>query len=143
MADGITFDETAIKFKKNTAELIDEGAARKMLSALADYMSNHNTKAILVGTTAKIGALKDSVKLSFERAKVLKALLVEDGVPKENLTAIGAGFLSCFYVNDIAEDGTLDEHTAPQNRACTWVNRNSDLVKKILNDPDYKKFMVE
>lgn len=144
MADAITFDETVIEFKKNTAELIHEDAARKKVSAVAKCMAkNHKMQAILVGSTAKWGALKDSIRLSFERAKVVKKLLVDAGVPEGNITVVGSGWLSCFYVNDQTQDGALNEDYAHLNRACTWVNRNSDLAEQIFNDPDYERFIVE
>ena len=140
--DAIVFDETAIAFKKGTANLADEDAARDAVASVAGYMCQNDIHALLVGGTAKWGNQDDSIKLSFERSQVVKQLLVAQGVPEQNLTVVGTGWLSCFYINDEGEDGELDEEYAPLNRACTWVDCNSELAKKVLSDTDYDKFLI-
>lgn len=142
--DGVVFDESTVTFHKDTAELTNENIAREAVSTVAEYMCSSGTKALLVGTTAKSGELKEAIALSFERAQEVKRLLLEDGVPEENITVIGSGWLSKLYRPDLLDEtGKLDENVAPMNRTCTWVNRDSKLAEEILNDEDYENFMVE
>lgn len=141
--DAVSFDETTIAFNAGTAELIDEKAAREAVSAVAEYMRREDVKALLVGGTAHWGDIGDSISLSYERGRVIEQLFADSGVDEQSLTVIGTGWLSCFYVNDLTVDGELDENYAPQNRACTWVAADSELAKQVLNDEDYRNFIVE
>ncbi len=141
--DAVSFDETAIAFHPGNAELMDEDAAREAVASVAEYMRDGDVSALLVGGTAHWGDMGDSITLSYERGHVLKQLFVDAGVDARNLTVVGTGWLSCFYVNDLTEDGELDENFAPQNRACTWVKADSKLARQVLDDEDYSSFIVD
>ena len=129
--------------KPGTAELLDGEAARKAVASVAEYMRGGDISALLVGGTAHWGDMDDSIRLSYERGQAVKQLFVDAGVDARNLTVVGAGWLSCFYVNDLTESGELDEALAPQNRACTWVKCGSELAGQVLGDEDYHCFIVE
>lgn len=139
----ITFDEETIAFEKGTAVLADSAAAGEAVSQAAQYMIDSDADALLVGSTAHWGEISDSITLSYERARVIKDLFVDAGVDADKLTAIGAGWLSCFYTDDQSADGELDETIAPSNRACTWVNASSGLAERIWEDEDFASFIVE
>lgn len=141
--DAVSFDETVIAFHPGTAELLDGEAARKAVASVAEYMRGGDISALLVGGTAHWGDMDDSIRLSYERGQAVKQLFVDAGVDARNLTVVGAGWLSCFYVNDLTESGELDEALAPQNRACTWVKCGSELAGQVLGDEDYHCFIVE
>lgn len=139
----ISFDEKIISFKKGSAILAEPKIAKEAISIVAKYMISNKTEAMLIGCTANWGELEDSISLSYERAKAIKTLFLEAGVNEKQLTVIGTGWLSCFYQNDKKENGELDETIAPNNRTCIWINKSSELTKKIFNDSDFEKFLTE
>lgn len=132
-------------FDSNEATLIDPDSARAALSKLADYMKeNASCNALLVGCTAKYGALSSSLTLSYERAKVLENLFCELGIDPNRLRIVGTGWLSsALYQNDQTEDGSLLDREAAQNRCCVWVDISSPIASQIQNDTNANAYIWE
>lgn len=134
--DALRLSGESFLFDRNEATLADADAARKALTKLADYMKEHPAcKALLVGCTAKYGDLATSLTLSYDRAKTLESLFCELDIDPDRLRIVGTGWLSStLYQNDQAEDGSLLDQEAAQNRCCIWVNISSSVASEILED---------
>ncbi|WP_444453355.1 OmpA family protein [Rhodobacter capsulatus] len=81
-------------FASGASKLADEDFAS--LSALADYLATRpEARIALVGHTDNSGSLAANVALSKDRAAAVRKRLIEKlGVPAEQLTAEGAGWLA-------------------------------------------------
>jgi outer membrane protein OmpA-like peptidoglycan-associated protein len=87
-------NETQVRFVANEAVFIDEEAAKKALSPVAEIILAHPDHPILLaGTTAQWGSQDSCVDLSDRRAGAVKDLLVNSfGVPESQLVTTGLGY---------------------------------------------------
>ena len=122
----VSFDDTAVPFVPDTAELADPDAARQAVAELASTMANYPTSTVtLVGSTAGCPWREDhGVSLGIERAQAVAKMLTDAGVGAERITVIGLGDQSndlVKHVPDILADGTQDKDAAQHNRRVVAV----------------------
>ena len=87
---------------------------------------------VLLGTTATSGQNKSCVEFSFGRAQTLKNMMVTDlGVDESQLITVGLGYENDFHIDDLNEDGSLNENAA-KNRSVIFVDAESDIGKKYI-----------
>jgi outer membrane protein OmpA-like peptidoglycan-associated protein len=111
-------DGATVGFLPDQAVFRDPTAARKTLEDLATLMLKGEQRAELIGTTSSAGTSEQGrVRLSFERAGAVKAVLVDLGVPADRITTRGVGSKWPHRVNDRAADGTLIPAAAARNRS--------------------------
>lgn len=113
MADDLTSGAVVqlvnIQFEFNSAALTaDSEDGVEMLKA---FLESHPEIAVeLAGHTDNVGADAYNIKLSQERAEVVRQALMDKGVAPERLTAKGYGATKPIYPND------TDEHRAMNRR---------------------------
>ncbi len=132
LPDIVKCDETSsVRFKSNTAELVDEAAAEKALMPIAEYLcANSEESFYILGMTATVPGGDGGRQLSLERAETCKALLVKNGVSKDRLICIGLGYTDHpLRADDTDADGNLIEEAAKANRAVFLVKPVPELVK--------------
>lgn len=129
---GLKFDEDAAHFKPNSYELLDRAAAVKLMRPFAMYLkANADQQVLLIGTTATDGSNQSCIEFSKGRAETLKELLVSDmGVDASQLVIVGLGYEHAFHIDDLNEDGTLNETVAPKNRSVIFVAADSEIGRK-------------
>lgn len=129
---GLKFDEDAAHFKPDSYELLDRAAAVELMKPFAMYLkANPEQRVLLLGTTASVGSAEECVKFSHGRAEKLKELLVSDmGVDASQLVTVGLGYEHAFHIDDLNEDGTLNEAVAPKNRSVIFVAADSEIGRK-------------
>lgn len=111
------FDDSTYGFNIGSADLRDPDAARNGLGQLASWLTNNPARTVTItGCTAGWGDHDYRVGLSQERARAIKSLLVELGVPEKRLTATGRGSDCPGYVVDQDSEGNLLPGPASQNR---------------------------
>jgi len=114
----IKFSSTDIKFKADSAELVDEAAAKKQLTGVAKVLKNSDVwKAEVMGTeaVAQGGTQTTTSELTTDRANVIKELLVSMGVSADKLTAKGVGSTFEGYKKETV-GGKWSESIAKKNR---------------------------
>lgn len=128
---GLKLDESSVQFKADSFELADKEKAVKIMTPLADYLkANPEKRIILLGTTATIGTQQSCIKFSLGRAETLKTILTNDmGVEASQLLTNGLGYENDFHIDDLNEDGSLDETVAPKNRSVIFVDADSSIGK--------------
>jgi len=133
LKEGVKLDESSVQFKPDSYELIDKTAAATIMKPLADYLNkNSEKKVVLLGTTATSGQNKSCVEFSFGRAQTLKNMMVTDlGVDESQLITVGLGYENDFHIDDLNEDGSLNENAA-KNRSVIFVDAESDIGKKYI-----------
>ncbi|GAA3300466.1 OmpA family protein [Dactylosporangium vinaceum] len=105
-----------VGFKPDEAEFVNRDAARQELSKLADLMLKGRQHAELIGTTATDGTREGRLRLSVQRAEVVKSVLVELGVPADRITTGGVGNEWPGREPDIDGQGHLMPGPAARNR---------------------------
>lgn len=102
------FEITNINFEYNRSEVPDSSQIN--IRELAIYLNkNKEFKLHLLGYTDNIGTIEYNQKLSEQRAKAVKNLLIEYGVSEERINYIGNN-----YDNPLASNET--EHGRSRNR---------------------------
>lgn len=131
LAVGLKLDEKSVQFKADSFELENKDKAVKIMTPLADYLkANPEKKIILLGTTATSGSQESCVEFSLERAETLKAILIEDmGVDASQLLTHGLGYENDFHIDDLNDDGSLNEAVAPKNRSVIFADADSNIGK--------------
>lgn len=132
----ISFDEKNIAFRPGTAELADRDAAKRALTYVVEYMSDHpDFKVLVCGTTACWGGKDYCMNLSNDRASTVCQLLINDfGIDSSRVQAVGVGYsFDDFYTYDQTPDGELDDEIAPVNRSVKLVDLDSDTASRILS----------
>lgn len=129
---GLKFDEDAAHFKPDSYELLDRAAAEELMKPFAMYLkANADQQVLLIGTTATDGSNQSCIEFSKGRAETLKELLVNDmGVDASQLVTVGLGYEHAFHIDDLNEDGTLNEAVAPKNRSVIFVAADSEIGRK-------------
>ena len=91
-----------VKFENASFE-VDE-ASKKHIKQAADFMNQRqNYSAEIVGYTDSVGRASSNQKLSQKRAEAVRAMLIEDGVSADRLTATGKGEASPIADNATAQ----------------------------------------
>lgn len=109
--------EDAVAFRSNSDEFIDETQVREYLKPLASQLADSGNRVLLTGTTATAGDEAGREEVSSLRAIAVKRVLVEMGVPAENIETVGVGTNHPEHVPDVDNDGTLLPGPAAKNRA--------------------------
>jgi len=120
----IKFDSETINFQKNTAEFIDENAAKQALSEVAEKLVNDRSiKVVLTASTATYGTRQSCEKLAERRGDAVKKLLLEMGVNDSQLRVYALGQAkSKLRVDDLDSKGDLIPNEASTNRAVFIIN---------------------
>lgn len=128
---GLKLDEDAVQFKPDSFELTDREAAIKLMTPLSDYLKgNPDKKVVLLGTTATdlMSTNESCVNFSKGRAETIKGILSDNmGVDSEQLISVGLGYENEFHIDDLNEDGSLNETIALKNRSVIFTDANSDI----------------
>lgn len=110
------FDETTdVRFEPDSATFADADAARAAIEEVAAALSQSGTAVEVVGSCASVDDAASRAELAQARAEAVAAELVAAGVPEAQIarvTGVPEGF-----VVDRADDGSLIEEAAAQNRA--------------------------
>lgn len=118
-----------IVFDTNKATLKEGAGSEKVLEQLKLFLVENPrvTKLRVEGHTDNVGKAADNIKLSGERALTIKKWLVDNGIPKERVIAVGFGM-----DRPIADNAT--EEGKAQNRRTEF--KIAELSgKKYLNQP--------
>ena len=98
-----------IQFEYNSAALTED--SQTGIQILADFLKrNPDLKVELAGHTDDVGSEKYNLKLSADRAEVVRQALVDNGIEEKRLTAKGYGASNPLVPND------SDEHRAMNRR---------------------------
>lgn len=98
-----------IRFAYNSAELIED--SEEGITMLAAFLESHPELHVeLAGHTDNVGSDNYNLKLSNERAEVVRQALIAKGIAEDRLTAQGYGSSRPIYPND------TDEHRAGNRR---------------------------
>jgi len=124
-----------VSFKPDSTELLtDRDEVAASLSGIIDYLNEDDSCGILlVGTTSSWGEEASLRQFSLKRCETIKEILVAEGVEESQIQCVGAGFDNNLTVNDRADDGSLVEELAEQNRTVyLYTNAKSPAAQKIL-----------
>lgn len=127
----IVIPEEKIHFKPDSADFLDQEAAKSAVQPIADLMALYPETILLYGTCASASdkSTETSLALGKKRAEAVASLLVDElGVEKERITVI-----TLDYDNDPYFEfgrGTGDEGAV--NRKVVVMDANSDLGQQIL-----------
>lgn len=98
-----------IQFEFGSAALTDDSEAG--VAMLAEFLENHpEIRVELAGHTDNVGSEAFNLKLSNERAEVVRQALISKGIQENRLSAVGYGSMKPLYAND------TDEHRAGNRR---------------------------
>ena len=125
----IVIPEEKIHFKPDSADFLDQEAAKSAVQPIADLMALYPEQTILLyGTCAGDESTETSLALAKKRAEAVASLLVELGVEKERITVVMLDFDNDPYFEFGL--GTGDEGAV--NRKVVVMDANSDLGQQIL-----------
>lgn len=131
---------TQVQFVINSAEFIDEEAAKEAVEPVAEALLAYPEHSILIaGTTATDGTQESCVKLSERRAAAVKNLLVKEfGVPESQIETIGLGYEADPFERgqDREVEGDLTskfvESEGKKNRRVVIMDIDSEIAQEIL-----------
>lgn len=99
-----------IQFEFGSAALTDN--SEEGIAMLSAFLENHPELAVeLAGHTDNVGSDTYNLKLSEERAEVVRQALIATGISEERLTARGYGSTKPIYPNDTEEHKALNRRT--------------------------------
>ena len=99
-----------IQFEYNSSALTEDSQAG--IQVLADFLKrNPELKVELAGHTDDVGGAAYNLKLSSERAEVVREALVAKGIDPSRMTAKGYGDTKPLYPNDSDEHRALNRRT--------------------------------
>ncbi len=133
----VKFDDKTLKFKPDTADFVDEAAAREVLKPIAEQLiATPSLTVYIAGTTATVGVTEDTpvtgIELSAQRADACKNILVSMGVPASQLICKGLGCAdNVLKTEDVDADGNLIEEKAALNRAIYIFSSDSDTAASL------------
>ena len=130
------FLEKEMGFLPGKATLQSKEKAIKTLKAFAKQINESKSeKFLIVGTTAHDDSRIKRLKLSKERAEVIKRILISNGISAKKLVSIGIGTeeigLDGFIIDDLNKDGTLNDE-AQKNRRIEIMNEDSSRAQAII-----------
>lgn len=130
---GMKFDEVSAQFLPDSYEITDKAAVIKIMMPLASYLNNNtNKRVLLLGCTATVGSNDSCIVFSKKRSEALKSILVNDmNVESSQLITVGLGYENDFHIDDLNEDGTLNENAA-KNRSVIFVAADSEIGKSYI-----------
>lgn len=134
-SDIVEIPESTVAFIQDTADFQDVDSSKATLEPLAKTLKSEDAKCVLIGMTATSGEADSAKTLSRQRAEAVSGILQQLGVSKEQIICIGTGYDSTpFHVQDIDENGNLDESLAVRNRCvlavCVENKIAAELIKK-------------
>lgn len=107
---GIVVQLVNIQFEFGSADLTDDSG--EGIGMLATFLENHPEISVeLAGHTDNVGSDTYNLRLSLERAEVVRQALIDKGITSERLTAKGYGATSPLYQNDTDEHRALNRRT--------------------------------
>lgn len=82
-----------VAFQPDSTAFLDEAAARAALNGLAEQLKGTSAHHIVAGSTAQVdnASSEGAQALSLARAQAVRDVLVEAGVPADQLTCLGLG----------------------------------------------------
>lgn len=133
--DIVEIPESTVAFIQDTADFQDVDSSKAILEPLAETLRSEEARCVLIGMTATSGEADSAKMLSRQRAEAVAKILQQLDVSKEQIICIGTGYDSTpFHVQDVGENGNLDESLAVRNRCVLAVSVENkiaeDLVKK-------------
>ena len=132
--DGInvTLDRSSVAFLADTSELADPAAAREALRPTAATLTAHpELQVLVVGQTATVEQADICRELSLRRAERIAQELQALGADAGQITCVGMGCEpSPLRVDDLADDGSLIEELAEQNRVVHILDASTPLARQ-------------
>ena len=108
-------------------------SSKATLEPLAETLKSEDAKCVLIGMTATSGEADSAKTLSRQRAEGVAGILQQLGVSKEQIICIGTGYDSTpFHVQDVDENGNLDESLAVRNRCVLAVSVENKIAAEIV-----------
>jgi OmpA-OmpF porin, OOP family len=107
-----------VRFEPNTTAFVDEAAAVRALTPLADWLAaDRSHHAWLEGTTADVGPMSGQVQLSALRAERVRGVLITLGAAAAQITIKGVGSDFPQFAPDRNAAGILLAGPATLNRS--------------------------
>lgn len=114
----VVFDNKTLMFQADSTELADISAAKAVLLPMVNELKDNRIQIAVFGTTATVGSNTDCIAFSEARAETVKDIIVEMGLPEEQIAYVkGLGYNNIFHTDDRLSDGTLDPPKAEKNRS--------------------------
>lgn len=114
----VVFDNKTLMFQADSIELADISAAKAVLLPMVNELKDNRIQIAVFGTTATVGSNTDCIAFSEARAETVKDIIVEMGLPEEQIAYVkGLGYNNIFHTDDRLSDGTLDPPKAEKNRS--------------------------
>lgn len=141
---GIPFSIEDFNFKPGTSILQNKEMTIEILKPIVQDIKNAGyPQFYVIGSTASADSHKDCIELSLERAKVIKNMLSDLGIPESCLKIYGIGreYIDDNYrwrVNDLTSNGKLDPVLSQQNRKVMLIPSDSSSGNDFIND--YNKY---
>lgn len=135
-SDDIVLKEERIEFVEEKAEFKDKEKAKNELKTYVKLLKDSNYKEFyIIGSTASYGDNQGCIDLSYDRAKAVKDLLVDLGVPDEYLKVYGIGRENYsgeykWRINDLDKNDDLIPDAAQNNRKVIIVKADSSAGKE-------------
>lgn len=127
----VIFSEDQIKFIGNSKEFLEPTKAMETLIPVKDYILKHpDTELLIIGTTAGDTDTEFTKELSLSRAGAVKDILIELGLPDENLSVIGLGTTDPWHYKNVP----LSSPLSAKNRKVVILDAKSKAAKEILQN---------
>lgn len=133
-SDVVEIPESTVAFIQDTADFQNVDSSKATLEPLAKTLKSEDAKrCVLIGMTATSGEADSAKTLSKQRAEAVSGILQQLGVSKEQIICIGTGYDSTpFHVQDIDENGNLDESLAVRNRCVLAVGVENKIAAELV-----------
>ena len=121
--------ENKVEFMGDQSTYLFPEKAVENIRPIAEYLNQHESvKLLLIGSTAGDVTNEYTLKLSQERADVVKNTLVELGVDASRIIAVGMGSSDPWHVLNAGYEGAA----ASGNRKCVLLDSRSATAQSIL-----------
>lgn len=132
----VFFSEEQIRFQGDSEKYAEPEKAAACIKPVAEYMlANTDFRILLAGTTADDEYNQYVKELSCARAEKVKSSLIEMGVPKERIVAVGLGNRDPWHIYGVGISGDL----AAQNRKVVLLNADVEEAMKIQQEYDIRR----
>lgn len=128
----VVLSEEQIKFVGDKSEYLNPDEVVNTLKPLAEYLAHNQVTLLLCGTTAGDDNNDYSLKLSKDRAEAVKKTLIEQGVDKDRIVAVGLGSNDPWHVYGIGYEGAA----ASGNRKVVLLDLSTPMAQSILENPN-------